>query len=290
MHELDCVCHFVMGLSTWAKHKLKENWPASLSKAITKVEGFSDVGQGEKFGFKKENKFLHKKTRHEGGWNRGQDTSKGEKPKQGSSFKPKGNFVKKGAPLKGSQPKGDVSGKPKKTCFNYNEVGHYSKDYSKSKPRNGGSKVIALAINLAQSESNRLIFLKGKVSKREVLCLLYTRAFHNFITQENAERMELQLKELKAPIEVHFADGVPHPTTLQARDVPFQLRNKKRKVDLLVSTLRGMDCIMGMEFITHNNVLIEGHNRLVKIPSKNGIVQVKAHEMPCEGGSTIHLI
>jgi hypothetical protein len=43
MHELDCVCHFVMGLSIWAKHKLEENWPASLSEAIMKVEGFSDV-------------------------------------------------------------------------------------------------------------------------------------------------------------------------------------------------------------------------------------------------------
>ncbi len=66
MHELDRVCHFVMGLLTWAKCKLEENWPASLSEAIMKVEGFSDVGWGEKFRFKKENKFPHKKARHEG--------------------------------------------------------------------------------------------------------------------------------------------------------------------------------------------------------------------------------
>jgi hypothetical protein len=44
MHELDCVCQFVMGLLTWAKRKLEENWPASLSEAIMKVENFSDVG------------------------------------------------------------------------------------------------------------------------------------------------------------------------------------------------------------------------------------------------------
>jgi hypothetical protein len=61
-------------------------------------------------------------------------------------------------------------------------------------------------------------------------------------------------------------------------------------VDLLVSTLRGMDCILGMEFITHNNVLIEGHNRLVRISSKNGIVWVKAHEVPNVGGSIMHLM
>jgi len=101
MHELDRVCHFVMGLSTWAKRKLEENWLTSLSKAIMKVEGFLDVGQGEKSGFKKDNKLPYKKARHEGEWNRGQDTSKGERPKQfqGFGFKPKGNFVKKGAPF-----------------------------------------------------------------------------------------------------------------------------------------------------------------------------------------------
>jgi hypothetical protein len=38
-----------------------------------------------------------------------------------------------------------------------------------------------------------------------VLYLLNIRASHNFITQENAERMEFQLEKLKAPIEVHIA-------------------------------------------------------------------------------------
>ncbi len=90
--------------------------------------------------------------------------------------------MKKGVPFKGSQPKGDVNVKPKGTCFNYNEVGHYSKDCPKSKVGNGGSKVIALKANLAQAKCNRLIFLKGKITKRDVLCLLNTRVSHNFIT------------------------------------------------------------------------------------------------------------
>jgi hypothetical protein len=84
--------------------------------------------------------------------------------------------------------------------------------------------------------------------------------------------MELQLEELKAPIEVHFADGVPHPTTSQVKEMPLQLGNWRGKVDLLVSTLGGKDCILGMKFITQNNVLIEGHNRLIRILSKSRIV------------------
>jgi hypothetical protein len=132
--------------------------------------------------------------------------------------------------------------------------------------------------------------LKGKIAKRDILCLLDIGASHNFITRESAKKMELHLEELKAPIEVHFADGVPHPTTLQAKEVPLQLGNWRGKVDLLVSTLGGLDCVLGMKFITQNNVLIEGHNRLVRIPPKSGIIKVKAHELPCVGGPTIHFM
>jgi len=48
--------------------------------------------------------------------------------------------VKKGVPFKASQPKGDISGKPKGGCFNYNKVGHYSKYCPKSK--SGGMGVL----------------------------------------------------------------------------------------------------------------------------------------------------
>jgi len=102
--------------------------------------------------------------------------------------------------------------------------------------------------------------------------------------------MELHLEELKAPIEVHFADGVSHPTTLQAKEVPLQLGNWRGKVDLLVFALGGMECVLGMEFITQNNVLIKRHNRLVRIPFKSGIVRIKAQELPCVGGPTIHFM
>jgi hypothetical protein len=62
--------------------------------------------------------------------------------------------------------------------------------------------------------------LKGKIAKRDVLCLFDTRASHNFITRESVERMQLHLEKLKAPIEVHFTDGVCIP-----------LHHKQRKLE-----------------------------------------------------------
>ncbi len=90
--------------------------------------------------------------------------------------------MKKGALFKGSQPKGNASGKRKGACFNCNEVGHYSKNCPKSKAGQGSFKVITFNANLAQVKCNQLIFLKGKIAKRDVLCFLGTGASHNFIT------------------------------------------------------------------------------------------------------------
>jgi hypothetical protein len=86
-----------------------------------------------------------------------------------------------------------------------------------------------------------IYLLKGEIAKRDVLCLLDTGASHNFITRKSAERMELQLEELKAPIEVHFAVGVPHPTTSQANGMPLELGNWRGKVDLLVEWVESVN-------------------------------------------------
>ncbi len=135
------------------------------------------MGRSDKSGFKKDNKFFHKKPRHEGEWNWGQGSPTKDKLKQfqGSRFKPKGNFVKKGAPFKASQPRGDFRVKPKGACCNCNEVGHYSKYCPKSKSGSGSSKVLALNANLAQPECNQLIFLKGKIVKRDVTTPLWAK-------------------------------------------------------------------------------------------------------------------
>jgi hypothetical protein len=63
--------------------------------------------------------YCRNKACHEGEWNRGQDTLKGEKPKkfQSSGFKPKGNFVKKGALLKQANPWGMLVGSPKEHAW-----------------------------------------------------------------------------------------------------------------------------------------------------------------------------
>jgi hypothetical protein len=97
-------------------------------------------------------------------------------------------------------------------------MGHYSKDCPKSKTRNGGFKVIALNANLAQAECNRLIFLKGKIIKWDVLCLLDIGVSHNFIMRESAERWSFNWRSSKHPSRCTSRMGFPIP-----------LRHKQKK-------------------------------------------------------------
>ncbi len=70
-----------------------------------------------------------------------------------------------------------------------------------------------------------------------MLCLLDTRASHNFITRESVERMELHLEELKAIIEVHFMNGVPPSHYIISDRSASSIRKLERKSGLVGSHL-----------------------------------------------------
>jgi hypothetical protein len=69
-------------------------------------------------------------------------------------------------------------------------------------------------------------------------------------------------------MEVHFVIGILPSNHVVARDTHFQLMNWRRKVDLIMFSLGEVVCVLEVDFITRNNVIIEGHNIVFRIPSK----------------------
>ncbi len=62
---------------------------------------------------------------------------------------------------------------------------------------------------------------------------------------------------------------------IKSKRCAFSIRELERKGGFVGFHLRGNGMHFGNGIITHNNVLIEGYNKLVRIPSKNGVVQVR---------------
>ncbi len=55
---------------------------------------------------------------------------------------------------------------------------------------------------------------------------------------------------------------------LWARDTPFQSMNWRGNVDLIMFSFGEIECVLRVDFITRNNVIIERHDIIFKIPSK----------------------
>jgi hypothetical protein len=72
-------------------------------------------------------------------------------------------------------------------------------------------------------------------------------ASHNFITQESAKRMELQLEELKVPIEVHFIDGGSPSHHIASKKHALSIRELERKGGFISFHLRGNGMHFGNE-------------------------------------------
>jgi hypothetical protein len=96
-----------MGLPTWAKRKLEENWPTSLTKAIMKVEDFLDVGWGEKFGFKKDTRPLTRRHAMKGNGTKAKPLQRGKSPNNSKAqvLNPKEFFPRKGLLSKQANPR-----------------------------------------------------------------------------------------------------------------------------------------------------------------------------------------
>jgi hypothetical protein len=85
MHELDWVCHFVMGLLTWVKPKLEENWPTPLFEAITKWKVFKMWDGVKSLSSRRRTNSLTRRHAMEGNGIKGKTLQKGKCP---NNFKP----------------------------------------------------------------------------------------------------------------------------------------------------------------------------------------------------------
>jgi hypothetical protein len=115
MHELDRVCHFVMGLPTWAKRKLEENWPTSLTEAIMKVEGFSDVGEVRSPDSRRIASSFTRRHAMKGNGTETKTPQKGKSPNNSKArvLNPREILSRKGLLSKGANPKEMLVGNPK---------------------------------------------------------------------------------------------------------------------------------------------------------------------------------
>jgi hypothetical protein len=214
-----------------------------------------------------------------------------------SQNKPSGNFQYRKAqqqPYKTSAPPANNNNAAKyRRCYNCGQPGHYiCPNPSKNKQGEGsgfrqGNQGKKPVVQVKQGKSNfttmvdipeGVAVLTGTFSIRghPVKILFDSRATHSFISESLVSKLGLHSCQTKESFIVSTAGGrIPSNTITKA--VPLQLSSKTFLTNLIHLGLGDLDVILGMNWLTQHQVILDIAARMIEIHS------------PTNGHTTLYL-
>ena len=147
--------------------------------------------------------------------------------------------------------------------FNYGEEGQIGSQGQKSKKAQTSEKVFALAENQTVSEE-RLIRGTCFINSTPLITIIDTGATHCFIVADCVKRLGLVLSSLNGEMVVDTPAKGSVTTSFVCLKCPLSIFDRDFVVDLVCLPLRGLDVILGMNWLEHNCVHINCYDKSVK--------------------------
>ncbi|XP_028798835.1 uncharacterized protein LOC114754221 [Neltuma alba] len=156
-------------------------------------------------------------------------------------------------------------------CFRCHRWGHIAKNCPESQPtpQAGRStvpgRVYAMTNEEASASPNLIrgnILLEGHV----ISALFDSGATHSFISVDCAQKLSLLVVELPYDLRVSTPAGVTVVTGRACLELALQFENQDSTIDLFCLPLKGIDVIIGMNWLMANGAILDCKRRLVTIP------------------------
>src|SRR3954468_14432589 len=176
----------------------------------------------------------------------------------------------------GSQPaKRDIS---QVECFKCKKLGHYANECPKKKVEgtnkpNPFQKGQVNHINVEEIyEKSDVVAGKFKLNSIPTLVLFYTGASHSFISRAFVDRNRFPTENIGCPIKVSSPGG-DMIVSLGCRDLVIEFGKHKFLVSLIILDSQGLDVILGMDWMTKYEGVLDCANRTVALttPEKKRI-------------------
>ncbi|XP_028781393.1 uncharacterized protein LOC114737607 [Neltuma alba] len=106
------------------------------------------------------------------------------------------------------------------------------------------------------------ILLEGHV----ISALFDSGATHSFISVDCAQKLSLPVVELPYDLRVSTPAGVTVVTGRACLELALQFENRDSTIDLFCLPLKGIDVIIGMNWLMANGAILDCKRRLVTIP------------------------
>src|SRR3954471_10339098 len=151
-------------------------------------------------------------------------------------------------------------------CFNCGEEGHIGSKCQKPKKEPSSGKVFALSGTQTTSEDS---LIRGTcfINSIPLITIIDTGASHCFIYADCVNRLGLVLSAMNGEMVVDtLAKGLV-TTSLVCLKCPVSIFDRDFLVDFVCLPLRGLDVILGMNWLEHNRVHINCYDKSVRFSS-----------------------
>ncbi|XP_028771735.1 uncharacterized protein LOC114728955 [Neltuma alba] len=157
------------------------------------------------------------------------------------------------------------------TCFTCGKVGHISRYCTANKqsaPETQSTipgRVFALTQEEAGASPN---LIRGIISLQghSIHALFDSGATHSFIAFECAKRLNLHVYDLPFDMNVSTPAGSSVKTSNACLNLVLEFESHKTKIDLICLPLKGLDVIVGMDWLTANSATLDCKAKTVSLP------------------------
>ncbi|XP_028779100.1 uncharacterized protein LOC114735570 [Neltuma alba] len=157
------------------------------------------------------------------------------------------------------------------TCFTCGKVGHISCHCTKNKqsaPETRSTipcRVFALTQEEADASPN---LIRGIISLQghNIHALFDSGATHSFIAFECAKRLNLHVYDLPFDMNVSTPAGSSVKTSNACLNLVLEFESHKTKIDLICLPLKGLDVIVGMDWLIANSATLDCKAKTVSLP------------------------
>lgn len=157
-------------------------------------------------------------------------------------------------------------------CFICKQPGHssYTCPTKKNKgvtiPSNPSSGRVFTLSGKKAKKSDNLITGTCFLNQEPLIVLFYSSATHSFISSECGERLKLHVSVLPYPLIVSTPAEGNIETSLFCENCPLVISKRVFLVDLVCLPLKGLDVILGIDWLSANHVMLNCQEKTITFP------------------------